>query len=90
MDSQQSEEVQVRFPEIPPQRFPIRHENKNEIFSSSFAAAMFFKVNDFPEEKKVYVIGKKGILDEVELAGFFGFDGPEDGKKTGIGGKLSF
>lgn len=56
--------------------------SEEEIFSSSFAAAMFLKVNKFPEEKKVYVIGEEGILEELELAGFTGLGGPEDGKKT--------
>ncbi|KAJ7946463.1 Phosphoglycolate phosphatase [Quillaja saponaria] len=55
--------------------------NENEIFSSSFAAAMFLKVNSFPSEKKVYVIGGEGILEELQLAGFTGLGGPEDGKK---------
>jgi phosphoglycolate phosphatase len=54
---------------------------EDEIFSSSFAAAMFFKVNNFPREKKVYVIGEEGILEELELAGFTALGGPEDGKK---------
>ncbi|OVA08272.1 HAD-superfamily hydrolase [Macleaya cordata] len=54
---------------------------EEEIFSSSFAAAMYLKVNDFPREKKVYVIGEEGILEELELAGFTGLGGPEDGKK---------
>ncbi|GFS45932.1 2-phosphoglycolate phosphatase 2 [Actinidia rufa] len=54
---------------------------EEEIFSSSFAAAMFLKVNEFPPEKKVYVIGEEGILDELELADFIGLGGPEDGKK---------
>ncbi|CBI25739.3 unnamed protein product, partial [Vitis vinifera] len=56
--------------------------SEDEIFSSSFAAAMFLKVNDFPQEKKVYVIGGEGILEELQLAGFTGLGGPEDGKKT--------
>ncbi|KAA8519237.1 hypothetical protein F0562_013493 [Nyssa sinensis] len=56
--------------------------SEDEIFSSSFAAAMFLKVNDFPREKKVYVIGEDGILEELELAGFTGLGGTEDGKKT--------
>uniref|UniRef100_A0A5B7BVV6 Phosphoglycolate phosphatase n=1 Tax=Davidia involucrata TaxID=16924 RepID=A0A5B7BVV6_DAVIN len=56
--------------------------SEDEIFSSSFAAAMFLKVNAFPREKKVYVIGEEGILEELELAGFTGLGGPEDGKKT--------
>ncbi|GFP92801.1 phosphoglycolate phosphatase 2 [Phtheirospermum japonicum] len=55
---------------------------EDEIFSSSFAAAMYLKVNHFPKEKKVYVIGEEGILEELELAGFTGLGGPEDGKKT--------
>ncbi|XP_076925969.1 phosphoglycolate phosphatase 2-like [Bidens hawaiensis] len=55
---------------------------EEEIFSSSFAAAMYLKVNEFPPEKKVYVIGGEGILEELKLAGFTGLGGPEDGKKT--------
>ncbi|XP_052202938.1 phosphoglycolate phosphatase 2 [Diospyros lotus] len=55
---------------------------QEEIFSSSFAAAMFLKVNHFPPEKKVYVVGEEGILEELELAGFTGLGGPEDGKKS--------
>ncbi|KAF8414283.1 hypothetical protein HHK36_002285 [Tetracentron sinense] len=55
--------------------------SEDEIFSSSYAAAMFLKTNDFPPEKKVYVIGEEGILEELELAGFTGLGGPEDGKK---------
>ncbi|XP_030968123.1 phosphoglycolate phosphatase 2 [Quercus lobata] len=56
--------------------------SEDEIFCSSFAAAMFLKVNNFPREKKVYVIGEEGILEELQLAGFTGLGGPEDGKKT--------
>lgn len=56
--------------------------NEDEIFSSSFAAAMYLKVNDFPIEKKVYVIGEEGILEELELAGFTALGGPADGKKN--------
>ncbi|CAI9087096.1 OLC1v1021085C1 [Oldenlandia corymbosa var. corymbosa] len=56
--------------------------SEDEIFSSSFAAAMYLKVNNFSEEKKVYVIGGEGILDELKLAGYTGLGGPDDGKKT--------
>ncbi|KAH0682274.1 hypothetical protein KY289_020026 [Solanum tuberosum] len=36
--------------------------NEDEIFSSSFAAAMYLKVNDFPREKKVsYHVGSKSL-----------------------------
>ncbi|KAJ8562629.1 hypothetical protein K7X08_031081 [Anisodus acutangulus] len=55
--------------------------NEDEIFSSSFAAAMYLKVNDFTREKKVYVIGEEGILEELEQAGFTALGGPADGKK---------
>ncbi|KAM3280826.1 hypothetical protein P3S67_027846 [Capsicum chacoense] len=56
--------------------------NEDEIFSSSFSAAMYLKVNDFPREKKVYVIGEEGILEELEQAGFTALGGPADGKKN--------
>ncbi|RZC94395.1 hypothetical protein C5167_026128 [Papaver somniferum] len=56
--------------------------NEEEIFSSSFAAAMYLKVNKFPQDKKIYVIGQEGILEELELAGFQSLGGPEDGKKS--------
>ncbi|KAI3667409.1 hypothetical protein L6452_42466 [Arctium lappa] len=46
---------------------PVTEE---EIFSSSFAAAMYLKVNKFPPEKKMYVIGEEGILEKLKLAGF--------------------
>ncbi|PNX70680.1 phosphoglycolate phosphatase, partial [Trifolium pratense] len=49
---------------------------QDEIFSSSFAAAMYLKLNNFPTQKKVYVIGGDGILDELQLAGFTAFGGP--------------
>ncbi|XP_021294111.1 phosphoglycolate phosphatase 2 isoform X2 [Herrania umbratica] len=54
---------------------------QDEIFSSSFAAAMYLKVNQFPPHKKVYVIGGEGILQELQLAGFTALGGPEDGEK---------
>ncbi|EOY29018.1 2-phosphoglycolate phosphatase 2 isoform 3 [Theobroma cacao] len=54
---------------------------QDEIFSSSFAAAMYLKVNQFPPHKKVYVIGGEGILQELQLAGFTAVGGPEDGEK---------
>ncbi|KAG8385903.1 hypothetical protein BUALT_Bualt03G0093500 [Buddleja alternifolia] len=53
----------------------------DEIFSSSFAAAMYLKVNQFPKEKKVYVIGEEGVMEELELAGYTSLGGPEDEKK---------
>ncbi|PHT39494.1 Phosphoglycolate phosphatase 2, partial [Capsicum baccatum] len=56
--------------------------NEDEIFLSSFSAAMYLKVNDFPREKKVYVIGEEGILEELEQAGFTSLGVPADGKKN--------
>ncbi|KAK1296878.1 Phosphoglycolate phosphatase 2 [Acorus calamus] len=56
--------------------------SEEEIFSSSFAAAMYLKLNSFPREKKVYVIGEEGILEELKLAGFTCFGGPEDSNKS--------
>ncbi|KAH9750071.1 phosphoglycolate phosphatase 2 [Citrus sinensis] len=55
--------------------------SEDEIFSSSFAAAMYLKVNNFPQENKVYVIGGEGILEELRQAGYTGLGGPEDGEK---------
>lgn len=56
--------------------------NEDEIFSSSFAAAMYLKIKSFPKDKKVYVIGEEGISEELKLAGFTSLGGPEDGKKA--------
>ncbi|WOL13634.1 hypothetical protein Cni_G22407 [Canna indica] len=55
--------------------------SEEEVFSSSFAAAMFLKLRNFPREKKVYVIGEEGILEELRLAGFSCLGGPEDKDK---------
>lgn len=54
-----------------------------EIFSSSFAAAGYLKQQGFPEDKKVYIIGEVGIVEELDLAGIKHVGGPEDaGKKV--------
>eukprot|EP00268_Persea_americana_P043686 TRINITY_DN4396_c0_g1_i5.p1 TRINITY_DN4396_c0_g1~~TRINITY_DN4396_c0_g1_i5.p1 ORF type:complete len:319 (+),score=60.08 TRINITY_DN4396_c0_g1_i5:108-1064(+) len=55
--------------------------SEEEIFCSSFAAAMYLKSINFPQEKKVYAIGEEGILEELELAGYTGLGGPDDGNK---------
>jgi phosphoglycolate phosphatase len=53
-----------------------------EIYSSSYAAAAYLKAKNFPKDKKVYVVGEVGIMEELELAGINRFGGPEDtGKK---------
>ncbi|KAK9681419.1 hypothetical protein RND81_10G000900 [Saponaria officinalis] len=56
--------------------------SQDEIFSSSFAAAMYLKSIQFRTDNKVYVIGGEGILEELRLAGFTALGGPEDAKKT--------
>ncbi|XP_042519567.1 phosphoglycolate phosphatase 2 [Macadamia integrifolia] len=55
--------------------------SEDEIFSSSYAAAMYLKTKNFPQEKKVYVIGEEGLMEELELAGFTPLGGPEDANK---------
>ncbi|TQD77206.1 hypothetical protein C1H46_037263 [Malus baccata] len=52
--------------------------SEDEIFSSSFAAAMYLQLINFPKHKKVYVIGEQGILEELQLAGFTALGGPQD------------
>merc|ERR1719183_1224231 len=53
-----------------------------EIFSSSFAAAAYFEMNNFKATgKKVYVVGEVGIQEELDLVGIPYFGGPEDGDK---------
>jgi ribonucleotide monophosphatase NagD (HAD superfamily) len=37
---------------------------------------MYLKVNNFPKDKKVYVIGGEGVLEELQIAGFTGLGGP--------------
>ncbi|CAH9136437.1 unnamed protein product [Cuscuta epithymum] len=49
--------------------------SEDEIFSSSFAAAMYLKVHNFPKDKKVYAIGEEGMLEELTLAGFTALGG---------------
>eukprot|EP00244_Chara_vulgaris_P010673 TRINITY_DN498_c0_g1_i2.p1 TRINITY_DN498_c0_g1~~TRINITY_DN498_c0_g1_i2.p1 ORF type:complete len:387 (-),score=71.60 TRINITY_DN498_c0_g1_i2:345-1505(-) len=54
--------------------------NGEEIFSSSFAAAAYLQSINF--DKKVYVIGEVGILEEFDLAGIKYIGGPADASKT--------
>ncbi|MQL82702.1 hypothetical protein Taro_015176 [Colocasia esculenta] len=44
--------------------------HEDEIYPSSFGAAMYLKVNNFPQDKKVYAIGGDGILEEMSFAGY--------------------
>jgi len=52
-----------------------------EIYSSSYAAAAYLQSIDFPADKKVYVVGEQGILDELDLAGIRHCGGPADAGK---------
>lgn len=48
----------------------IESVGEDDIFSSSYAAAYYLKnVVKFPRENKVYVVGMKGITQELEIAG---------------------
>jgi phosphoglycolate phosphatase len=40
-----------------------------EVFSSSFAAAAYLESVNFPKDKKVYVVGEVGILEELDGVG---------------------
>uniref|UniRef100_A0A803NDS6 phosphoglycolate phosphatase n=2 Tax=Chenopodium quinoa TaxID=63459 RepID=A0A803NDS6_CHEQI len=42
---------------------------------------MYLKSIQFPPNKKVYVIGGEGIVEELHLAGFTSLGGPEDANK---------
>uniref|UniRef100_A0A7S4VMF4 Phosphoglycolate phosphatase n=1 Tax=Alexandrium monilatum TaxID=311494 RepID=A0A7S4VMF4_9DINO len=63
-----------------------------EIFSSSFAAAAYLEQTRFSETgKKVYVIGEKGIGEELDLIGVPWFGAEADAEKKpfmGSGGKV--
>lgn len=42
----------------------------NEIFGSAYASAIYLKeILKFPEDKRVYVIGEKGLEDELDSVG---------------------
>jgi len=47
------------------------------LFTSSYLAALYLKTY-FPEKKKAYVIGGKGIIEELGLAGIEPIGGPQD------------
>ncbi|XP_057818271.2 phosphoglycolate phosphatase 1A, chloroplastic isoform X4 [Cryptomeria japonica] len=63
---------------------------EEEIFPSSFAAAAYLKSIDFPQEKKVYVIGGEGILQELELCGIKGIGGPVGAVVVGFDQFINF
>ncbi|KAL9451938.1 hypothetical protein AB3S75_007861 [Citrus x aurantiifolia] len=64
--------------------------SEDEIFSSSFAAAMYLKVNNFPQENKVYVIGGEGILEELQQAGYTGLGGPVGAVVVGLDPHINY
>ena len=63
-----------------------------EIFSSSFAAAAYLEQTKFKDTgKKVYIIGEKGISEELDLVGipWLGGEGDKDqAPNMGSGGKV--
>ena len=52
-----------------------------EVFSSSFAAAAYLESKNFPKDKKVYVVGETGILEELDQVGIQYLGGEADGDK---------
>ncbi|KAI4326085.1 hypothetical protein MLD38_031433 [Melastoma candidum] len=56
--------------------------SEEEILSSSYAAAMYLAINNLPSDKRIYVIGPGGILEDLKLVGYNGFEGPDDGMST--------
>ena len=52
-----------------------------EVFSSSFAAAAYLESTNFPKDKKVYVVGETGILEELDQVGIQYLGGEADGDK---------
>lgn len=52
-----------------------------ELFSSSFAAALYLEKYPLKPNQKVYYIGQEGIRDELQLKGIPCFGGPEDNDK---------
>lgn len=64
--------IRIDFIESCPLAFvlTIGTDAQEEIFTSAFASAAYLKnVLKFPEDKKVYVIGEKGIEDELDAVG---------------------
>lgn len=43
---------------------------QSELFGSAYASAVYMKkVLNFPEDKRVYVLGEKGLEDELDAVG---------------------
>lgn len=56
-----------------------------EIFSSSFAAAAYFEQTKFKDTgKKIYIIGEKGISEELDLIGVPHFGAEDDASKQAV------
>lgn len=46
------------------------HASEKDIFSSSFATAVYLRnILNFPKDKRVFVIGESGIVDELKEVG---------------------
>ncbi|KAF9289244.1 hypothetical protein BGZ68_009729 [Mortierella alpina] len=53
--------------------------SEKDIFSSAFATAVYLRnILNFPEDKKVYVIGESGIVDELKEVGINSTGASED------------
>ncbi|OMO64641.1 hypothetical protein COLO4_31971 [Corchorus olitorius] len=58
--------------------------------SFCYSAAMYLKVNHFPPQNKVYVIGGEGILEEMQLAGFTALGGPVGAVVVGLDPHINY
>jgi 4-nitrophenyl phosphatase len=47
-----------------------RPSHQDEIFGSAYASVAYLKYNlNFPKDKKVYILGERGLEEELELEG---------------------
>ncbi|KAF8065853.1 PGLP2 [Scenedesmus sp. PABB004] len=51
------------------------------IYSSSYSAALYLDSIGFDRTKKVYVVGERGIMDELAAVGIDCFGGPDDNER---------
>lgn len=53
-----------------------------EIYCSSYSAAAYLDSIGFDRSKKAYVVGERGIMDELAAVGITSFGGPDDNGKA--------
>lgn len=55
---------------------------QEEIYCSSYSAAAYLDSIGFDKSKKAYVVGERGIMDELSEVGITSFGGPDDNGKV--------